>query len=213
MSIGTLARQILGRRLFKIAGEAYRGVFVDLGAVAKSIVHAIPRDAHILDVGGGDGAPLNHLLKLREDVRVTMIDLQDSIGSALHPALESRVRILPMTSIRDFAGRGEALPDVVLLSDVLHHVPAGTREDFMRDLTGLAGEATRVIIKDVEPVGWRAFLGLWCDKNVTGDRGVSLVSRSEARRLLQHAFGNVEIQETDLFERDRPNYSLVCRRA
>ena len=81
MTPGKLARKILGRYTVPV-GQVYRRIFVDLGTIAKQFDGAIPRNAHILDIGGGDGALIEFLLERRPDLTVTMCDRAPSIGSS-----------------------------------------------------------------------------------------------------------------------------------
>ena len=83
-SPGSLARRVLGRH-FSVAGRIYRGLFVDLEEVARCLSPHIPAGAVVLDVGGGDGDPLNPLLRLRPDITVRLVDPSPEVG-ALTPA-------------------------------------------------------------------------------------------------------------------------------
>ena len=61
-------------------------------------------------------------------------------------------------------------------------------------------------IKDVEPGHPRATLGWWCDRYVSGDRGVSLVSMAALRALVDQALEVAGVEEIGLLAIDRPNY-------
>ena len=61
MTIGKLARKLLGNKIFSIIARYYRAIFVDLEKVCRSFPE-IEDNAHILDVGGGDGELINILL-------------------------------------------------------------------------------------------------------------------------------------------------------
>jgi hypothetical protein len=74
MAPGALIRGVLGARLARRAGRWYRMIFVDLAKEAAALAAVIPLDARLLDIGGGDGEHLNHLLALRPDLRVTTLD-------------------------------------------------------------------------------------------------------------------------------------------
>jgi cyclopropane fatty-acyl-phospholipid synthase-like methyltransferase len=213
MSIGKVARKLLGKRLFNVAGSYYRAVFVDLRKVARAVASEFPKDASVLDVGGGDGAPLNYLLALRSDVRVTMIDLGPSVGQAVREEFRDRIIFRPGTSVRQYVSSGERKPDAVMINDVLHHVPDSNRDDFFRDLAELLGDTGALcIIKDIEPGYFRSRLSLWADKYVSGDKTVSLVSRAEVVRRMSQVLGSVRVRETCLFAEDVPNYALVFQR-
>jgi 2-polyprenyl-3-methyl-5-hydroxy-6-metoxy-1,4-benzoquinol methylase len=198
--------------VFRRVGRAYRSIFVNLDRVARTSAQFIPTGAFVLDIGGGDGEPLNHLLALRSDIRVAMIDLSPNIGGFIEDAFRSRVTVLPGTSIRTYIASGARQPDVVLISDVLHHVPLDDRDAFMSDLRDLAGakpDAT-IIIKDVEPGGVRSTLGYLADRFISGDPGVSLISRRELEAHLTAMFEGPTIH-TPLYDLDPPNYALVCK--
>src|SRR5271170_7556268 len=171
MSIGSRVRALLGDRLARRVGNGYRALFVDMPLVGRILDTAIPADARILDIGGGDGAPLNYLLALRNDVRVTSIDLASQVGHWLDKRFAARVTCHARTSLKDYlAAHPDAAPDVILMVDVMHHIPVAQRHDFLATLATvlLRAPATRLIIKDVEPGSLRAVLGYWADRYITG---------------------------------------------
>lgn len=211
--LSSLVRKILGKRFFRLA-VVYRSLFVDLDCVASSISPFIPDGAIVIDIGGGDGAPLNHIFRLRNDICVRMIDIAGNIGGAVMPEFASRLQIFAHTPISGFRLTKTKRPVVVLLSDVIHHIPLTSRPSFFKDLKNMVKESENltIIIKDVEPGYLRAFAGYLADLLVSGDTNVSLVSRQKLQACVQAAFGDqVECVETELFVRDRPNYALVFR--
>jgi 2-polyprenyl-3-methyl-5-hydroxy-6-metoxy-1,4-benzoquinol methylase len=204
---------MLGRRGSRVAGRLYRAVFVDLRAVARAIALELPRNAHVLDIGGGDGEPLNPLLDLRADIRVTTIDLPTSIGEWIEARHADRVIRRPATSLSVFVATMQSAPDAVLVSDVLHHVPRDRQASFVRDLVDLIARrpGSVLLVKDVEPGYLRARLGYWSDRYITGDRDVSLVSRAHLVHLVHAHAPSVIASETPLFAADAPNYALAFR--
>ncbi|MFB3905221.1 MAG: methyltransferase domain-containing protein [Acidobacteriota bacterium] len=209
MTIGKLARSLLGR-WFPIAGRLYRSVFVDLKKVVAAFP-PIPPGATLLDIGGGDGEVINELIARYPDTQVTMIDLSPRIGGALRPELRDRVRLFPGTSMRKYAEQNPNPPDLVLISDVIHHVPPEQRKEFFADLRTLVGNSgATILIKDIEPGYPRAYLSWLADRFISGDAIVALVPRAEVKRLLLEAFPAYEVAETRLMETDKPNYALVC---
>jgi hypothetical protein len=200
---------VLGERWFPVAGRIYRRLAVDLELVARGFPR-LADGAVILDVGGGDGEALNHVLRLNPGARATMIDLASRLGDSLAPELRGRVEVLPETSVAEYARLGRPAPDMIILSDVVHHVPAAEREGLLagiRDLLG--GAATRLVIKDVEPGSGRAKLLYLADRYVSGDANVSFIPRTAMRELVLRVFPGASWQETDLFARNPPNYCLV----
>jgi len=214
MAPGALIRRFLGPRLARRVGEYYRAIYVDLAKTAAALAAATPRDAHLLDVGGGDGLPLNHLLSLRPDLRITILDPAPLVGQWIDARHEGHVKRLPRTSLAEFVTCPHAHPDVILIADVMHHIPTSARPKFL-DSVGILLDripALRVIVKDMEPGHWRALLGFWSDRYVTGDRNVSLISRDDVTRLFEEILGPLHREDTDLFEKDGPNYAIVFRR-
>ena len=211
MSIGAAIRRVLGAHLARRVGRWYRAIFVDLTKEAAALATVIPRNAHLLDIGGGDGEPLNHLLALRPDLRVTTLDPGPIVGQWIDERFDGRVTRLAGTSLEEYLARGRPDPDAVLIADVLHHIPKANRAGFLSTLGVLLERVPqiRIIVKDVEPGFWRARLGYWSDRYITRDLGVSPISREHLTRLFEEAFGPLRRENTNLFEADRPNYAIA----
>lgn len=214
MALGPTIRRLLGPRLSRVAACWYRAIFVDLDKVADALAAVIPRDSHLLDVGGGDGEVLNHLLTRRPDVRVTTLDTAATVGRWLLSRFEAQVHRLPATSLAEYLGSGRSDPQVVLFADVMHHIPPASRAGVLGCLSALLDRVTglKIIVKDLEPGSWRARLGYWSDRYVTGDRNVRFISREDLVRLFEKELGPLRHEETGLFEQDAPNYAIVFYR-
>jgi len=212
MSIGSTVRKVLGEKLFSVAGRYYRAIFVNLDEVAKAVDPYIPDHGLLLDIGGGDGEPLNHLLQIRPNLKITMIDLSPNIGGAIKDEFLNRVTRLPQTSIRDYINAKRPLPSAIMINDVIHHVPQEHRDEFFKDLKDLvqASENCNTIIKDIEPGAFRSTLSIWADVYISGDKNVKLISRDELKNGLISVFESVRFEETSLFTKDKPNYAIVC---
>src|SRR5687768_9608190 len=132
MKPGPLIRRMLPAGLETLAAKAYRSIFVDLDKVAQHLAGALPANADVLDIGGGDGELLNRLFALRSDVRVTMVDIAPSVGRFLLPRFHERVRLLPGTTIQaHLQALGAAMYDAAMVVDVMHHIPQAQREAFL----------------------------------------------------------------------------------
>ncbi len=211
MALGAAIRQLLGPRLARHAGRCYRSIYADLAKEAVALDAAIPRNAHLLDIGGGDGEPLNHLLSRRPDLRITTIDPGPVVGQWIEARFEKRVTLMPRTSLQEYLAGGCSLPDAILVADVMHHIPKTARANFMNSVGLLLQRVPhlRIIVKDVEPGYWRALLGFWSDRYITGDLDVSPISRQDLALLFQEALGPLRREDTSLFESDGPNYVVT----
>jgi hypothetical protein len=211
MALGAAIRRLLGARLARRAGRWYRSIYVDLAQEAAALDAAIPRNAHLLDIGGGDGEPLNYLLTRRPDLRVTTIDPGPVVGQWIEARFKNRVTRLPRTSLTEYLAGDCANPDAILIADVLHHIPKTARANFMKSVGLLLQRVPhlRIIVKDVEPGNWRALLGHWSDRYITGDLDVSPISRQDLALLLEEALGPLRREDTELFESDGPNYAVT----
>jgi hypothetical protein len=211
MALGPAIRRLLGSRLARRAGRWYRAIFVDLAKEAAALATAIPRDAHLLDIGGGDGEPLNHLLSLRPDLHVTTLDPGPVVGQWIEARFDSQVTRMPGTSLEEYLAGGRADPDAILIADVMHHIPEAARSRFLNSVGVLLERVPqlRIIVKDVEPGSWRALLGYWSDCYVTGDTHVKPISREDLALLFQQALGPMHREDTNLFEADMPNYAVT----
>jgi hypothetical protein len=214
MSIGSAIRRLLGARLARHAGQWYRAIFVDLNKMALALAEVIPRDAHLLDIGGGDGQPLNHLLALRSDLRVTTIDPAPAVGQWIEAQYLGQCTRLPGTTLAEYVRSARANPDAILIADVMHHIPETARDCFVESVRVLLERmpGLQIILKDVEPGSWRALLGFWSDRYITGDRNASLISSDRATKLFEGVLGPLDRNDTNLFKTDKPNYAIVLRR-
>ena len=96
----------------------------------------------------------------------------------------------------------------------MHHIPVSARRKFLDSISVLLERTPdlRIIVKDVEPGHWRALLGSWSDRYITGDRNVSLISRDSVTSLFEEALGPLHREDTNLFKKDGPNYAIVFHR-
>jgi len=212
MSVGKVVRIILGDQ-FKTIGRLYRSLFVNLRQVSISISPYIPINSLVLDIGGGDGEPINYLLSLREDLNVIIIDPSNSIGGFIEEIYSSRVQLLPGVSIVEYLKFASQIPDVILISDVIHHIPINSRNVFFSELKEMVVNSKKnikLIIKDIEPGSFRSNLSLFSDRCISGDQNVSLIKCIDLKTTLYTLFENsISINDTNLFEVDKPNYAFV----
>ncbi len=156
-----------------------------------------------------------NLLAQRPDLRITTLDPKPKVGEWIETRFAPRVTRLAGTSLADYLAAGRPDPDVLLIADVLHHIPVAERTGFLGPVRALLERVPhlRIIVKDVEPGSWRAILGSLSDRYITGDLDVSLVARENLARLLEEQLGPLHREDTGLFEADPPNYAIAFFRS
>ncbi|MGV8932957.1 MAG: class I SAM-dependent methyltransferase [Luteimonas sp.] len=188
------------------AAGVYRSIFVDLAKVAECLARHLQPGSRLLDIGGGDGELLNRLLDLRPDVQVTMVDVADSVGKFLLPVHRGKVELIPRTLLEDHVAGLEGRYDEALVSDVMHHLPQSYRAKFLRSIHSALRPNGSIFVKDIQPGHFVSWLSLYCDKYISGDPGVCLISQASLRLLASEQLPQHDAAEIGLYARDCPNY-------
>lgn len=206
MTIGSFIRNAAGPYERAICA-LYRSFFINVPRCIDQIAGHIPENAHVIDVGGGDGEVINHLLRKRPDIHVTMLDLRESIGLFLDAEASARVDLHPATSLSDYLSRLGTPADTLLVCDVVHHVPEPDRLKFIQECRALVKPGGSLIIKDIEPRGIISFLSVMADRYITGDRHVTLIHSKDLIDLVRSRIDVKSVEEI-IAEREHPNYAL-----
>jgi cyclopropane fatty-acyl-phospholipid synthase-like methyltransferase len=209
MSIGKVFRRILGKRLFNSVGKFYRAFFFDLKIFIDTFPNVKPGSV-LLDIGGGDGEPINYVLKKYPDTNVVMMDLADKVGGFLQENYIDKVNIFVKTSVEEYGKLNGPIPDYILIMDVLHHIKKDERKKFLEDIKSVINKnKCQIIVKDNEPGYLKTRLGYWSDVYISGDKNTNLISKDELVKLMESIFDDIKFYETDLFKLNKPNYSFV----
>lgn len=209
MSLGTWIRTRIPPQVFAKLARGYRALFMDATVVVEELDALLPQKCHLLDVGGGDGLLIDLLLRRRPDLQVTMTDLSRNLGSLMEPDTRNRVTFYPGTSLATLLQDPSRRFDAVLLSDVLHHVPAAQRANLVCEARTLLRPSGVLLVKEVSPGMLRSWLGLLADRHISGDRGVQLLPRGEVVSLATACGPVAEVRDSAVFRRDPPNF-LLC---
>jgi 2-polyprenyl-3-methyl-5-hydroxy-6-metoxy-1,4-benzoquinol methylase len=186
VKIGPLIRKMFGPYEGRIS-EAYRSIYIDIDAFVELMREWKPRANRILEVGCGEGAVTERLNTTYPDAKITAIDITPRVGR-LYRGLLDNVRFI-RCGVQDIAATEPGQYDLVVLSDVLHHVPLELRQGLLDAIrTALAPEGT-LVFKDWQrnraPIHWLCYAS---DRWLTGDR-ISYMTRTEMRERLALAFG------------------------
>ncbi len=209
MHPGPLIRRLFGPYEHQVA-EAYRHIFVNLDDFARLIRTWVPQPLRILEVGCGEGAMTERITKIYPTATVTAIDITPKVGRMFRG---SRVNVtFRQESVESVADRQPASYDLVILADVVHHVPSDARRSLMRGIDKAMTPDGSFIFKDwvitKAPINWLCGAS---DRYLTGDN-VAYLTMPIMEDLVTDPFGPNTIRQT---ARVRPwdnNVAVLVRR-
>lgn len=175
--------------LFARACQAWHRIAFSHAEAIAACLPALPEHASILALTADDGALLELVLGRNPTLR------------PLDPA----------AVLGDDAGPDASRPDVVLLADVLHHVPPAHREAYLARLLERAAPEALFIVKEFAPGGPRSMLG-WAVDCLRSGEVVQFLTPPELRGLAARAFPGFAAFWTPLHDYEPPNYCLLFRR-
>ena len=185
MPIGPVIRQMLGP-LERPISEAYRSIFVDLTAFVGQI-QQWSSASNILELGCGEGAVVERLVTGFPKASITGIDITPRVGR-MFKGDSTRV-IFKQQDIKDFAPENLETFDLLIMSDIMHHIPWEVHEKLLTDARKVLKPGGYLVLKDwerrVTPIH---FLCYFADRFITGDR-VRYKSANELQKLLEAVFG------------------------
>ena len=207
MPIGPVVRRMFGRHEHIIAA-LYRSVFIDLDDFAERIGAWVPKAQRILEVGCGEGAVTERLAQLYPEADILAIDIMPAVGR-LYRGPRDRVTFRE-TTVQEVAAEQPGAFDLVILSDVVHHVPLPLREAIIAAVRTCVAPGGLFLFKDwkrtATPIHWLCHAG---DRWLTGDR-VSYLTKPQAEAMLMRAFGRRA--EAEAWVRPwRNNFALLTR--
>jgi 2-polyprenyl-6-hydroxyphenyl methylase/3-demethylubiquinone-9 3-methyltransferase len=209
MSIGGTIRRLFGPFERQIS-EGYRAIYLDIDAYAAGLAAWVPDPRRILEVGCGEGAVSERLAALYPNAEIAAIDITPNVGR-LYAGAAGRVTFAEMT-VQKFAAQEKGKFDLIVLADVLHHVPAGPlRKSILETIKALLSDDGHFAFKEWErthtPIHW---LGYLSDRWITGDR-IAYMSGDEIGAQLREVFGPGAIRAETRVRPWRNNISLLVR--
>jgi 2-polyprenyl-3-methyl-5-hydroxy-6-metoxy-1,4-benzoquinol methylase len=208
MSPGKLARKIFGKN-FQYIGAIYRKFFVDLDIFVKNLP-TFKEGAKVTDIGGGDGAVLNHIINKGMYIKADLIDISKEIGDMVEKQNKKHIRFFPNCSITQYQKSDHfRKAEYILISDVLHHIPDQKRDSFLDDALSLCGKGSSLIIKDIQPGYIKSRLSLLSDKYISCDKNTNLISQEKLIKQILKKKPNISVQKTNLLKENIPNYCII----
>jgi 2-polyprenyl-3-methyl-5-hydroxy-6-metoxy-1,4-benzoquinol methylase len=190
MKLGPFIRRLFGPYERRIS-EAYRSIYIDIDAFVALMRQWAPNPGKILEVGCGEGAVTQRLITAYPHSNITAIDITPRVGRLYRGSLD-RVRFIRCT-VQEVAATESGQYELVVLSDVMHHVPLEFRQGLLDAIrTTLAPQGT-LVFKDWQrnhaPIHWLCYAS---DRWLTGDR-ISFMTRGEMRERLALSFGEAAL--------------------
>lgn len=209
MGIGTAIRHRLGRWEIP-AAEFYRSCFISLDALGRQLA-GITTPRRILEIGCGDGALAQRLTEIYPSTTYLGIDIALTAGR-LYRGDPTRATFRTMSSTELRLERPEPF-DLVIIADVLHHIPVGIREGVLQDASAFTAPAGHIAIKEWEsdrPLFGK--LAYWADLYVTGDKDVDFMTGVQLRALLGRTLPEFSVVTEGRIPPWRENILLVLSR-
>ncbi|HEX3837011.1 MAG TPA: class I SAM-dependent methyltransferase [Steroidobacteraceae bacterium] len=210
MRIGPLVRRAFGRYERQIS-NAYRSIYVDLDSFVDLIRKWEPSAVRILEVGCGEGTVTEKLSIAYPHARITAIDITPRVGRLYAGSLDL-VQFI-QCNVQSIAELQAGQFDLVVLSDVLHHVPKEFRQGLFDAIRIALAPSGSFIFKDWQrnylPIHWLCHAS---DRWLTGDR-ISFLTRKEMREHLALTFGEAALIKEDRVPPWWNNIAILIRPA
>lgn len=186
MTIGSSVRRMLGPRLERAAADRYRRLFVDLDALAATIAGLGPF-ASVIEVGCGEGALLSRLMDALDPAATAVgIDIAPNPGHG-YSGRNANV-VFRQAAVAEVVAEGPRF-DLVVVSDVLHHIPPADRIAFMESCRDLLAPQGTIVVKEWVRRRNVAHLAAYTsDRYISGDKGVQFYSQDELQAVFTDVF-------------------------
>ena len=172
--------------------ELYRRAFIDLDDLSRCI-----GDWHdpraVLEIGCGEGALAERLMRDFPQAHYTGIDIIPHLGRMYEGPTEN-VTFQQITA-EDLAEQKPGSFDLVVINDVMHHVPDDLRPGILQAAEALLQPGGVLVFKDwVRRTNAMTFMIYFTDAYIGGDKGVRYMPMDEQRDLIESTFGKAAIR-------------------
>jgi len=203
------------RRLFgpyeHWAAEVFRGMFVNLDDFADLMKIWVPNAQRILEVGCGEGAMTERITRRYPNASVTAIDITPRLGR-LYRGDTSNVTFT-QEYVEDVARREPASFDLIVLADVLHHVPVDARPSLMNAIDQTIAPGGSFVFKEwaisSSPIDW---ICRGSDQYLSGDE-LSHLTPNGVEAFLTDTFGADAIRRIETVPPWKNNLVALVQRS
>ena len=190
-SLGSIVRRAFGPYERQVS-ELYRSMFINLDDLATCI-RDWSNPGAILEIGCGEGALAERLVRDFPDAAYTGIDITPTLGRLYEGPMDN-VTFQQITAER-LAEEKPGSFDLVIMNDVLHHVESGSRTSIMDAARDLLAPQGTMIFKDWvrRPTPIHAAV-YFADAYIGGDKNVRYMPMDEQLSRIGSAFGDAAIK-------------------
>lgn len=192
-----------------LIAELWRAMFLDLDDWTAKVRSWHPNPRRVLEVGCGEGYSTSRLAKAFPNAEIVAIDIMPQVGR-LYDGPEGRVNFRMQTA-EALAAAEPGSFDLVIMCDVIHHIPDDIRSSVLGAVKSLLAPQGRFAVKDwarsVSPIHLLCFSS---DRFLTGDR-VNFLKPTEAKGLLAGVFGDNSVRDSGWVRPWRNNYAFLIQ--
>ncbi len=189
-SLGAAVRKSLGRYERPVS-DLYRSVFINLEDLAANI-RDWSQPKRILEIGCGEGALAELVVRDFPEAEYLGIDIISHLGR-MYVGPQDKVEFRQVTA-EYLANELPGKFDLILINDVMHHVPEALRLGLLAAAKDLLAPEGALIFKDwvrrPSPIHALCYVA---DVYVGGDKSVRYMPMDEQRNMLSEVFGNGSI--------------------
>ena len=208
MPVGPLIRKMFGPWEHGVA-ELYRRIFIDHDSVAELMHEWVPRAHRILEVGCGEGSMTERIVKTYPEATVAAIDISPRAGRLFRG--DASTVTFRQETVESVVIREPASFDLVVLCDVLHHVPIEAREALLSAINQSLAPGGSLLFKDwvisANPIHWLCEMS---DLYLAGD-DVSYFTMNGINTMLGGMFGPDSIRHVRTVPPWRNNVAFLVQ--
>jgi len=189
--------------------RGYRALYVSLPAFAERIAARTGDHATVLEIGCGDGQLTRALAARFPGAAITGIDVLDEPGR-LYDGPRERVSF-QTASAHEFGPRHARSFDLVLVCDVLHHVPRDAHRGLIDGARAALAPGGWLVVKDWRPSRTPIHAMAWAsDRWLSGQRP-AFETAQYLRELVERVFGPGSLRAQEHVPPWRSNVALFVR--
>lgn len=191
--------------------DAYRSFFFDIEAFADEVAKIAADAERVVEIGCGEGALISAMAKRLSGTAFLGLDVVPTVGR-LFDGDKSRVKFLCMDA-EDVASSESGSADLVLICDVMHHVPPDERSRVWAAALAMVKPGGLIVFKEWVRTRTPIYgIGYASDRYITGDR-IQYQSREEWIEAMRSHVPGWHVQRELSLKPWRCNHAFVLSRA